>query len=330
MSIYKCTDTFIFFFLLGLRCNAMDGTVLLLDYSSYERQKIRHILEKAGRFEVIEAGDIRQFRLLDLDIMDLKLIIMDLAFPSESDGLDVLRKIRASAAGSTPVIIITQADKPELKAEAVKLSVRDYIKKPYQVKRLEASIKSIVRTKTDFYYDTGLIDDIVMPFDSYIDREIKFAKRTGTPLSLVLITTLQLDNSQDPERTVSASSRASVYAAAVKTAKEALRSTDTIALNGDRDIIIVLPCTDEAGAQLVCEKIINLLEPEFRKLSIDKNMYIYPVYVTLPRDGESFQQLMQKAFKKVSDKEMLEKIVSIPTDTRNYANRSYSRHRWWM
>jgi DNA-binding NarL/FixJ family response regulator len=70
----------------------MDGTVLLLDYSSYERQKIRHILEKAGRFEVIEAGDIRQFRLLDLDIMDLKLIIMDLAFPSESDGLDVLRK----------------------------------------------------------------------------------------------------------------------------------------------------------------------------------------------------------------------------------------------
>lgn len=307
----------------------MDGTVLLLDYSSYERQKIRHILEKTGRFEVIEAGDIRQFRLLDLDIMDLKLIIMDLAFPSESDGLDVLRRIKASAVGSTPVIIVAQADRPELKAEAVKLSVRDYIKKPYQLRRLESSIKSIVRTEADFFYDTGKIADISMSFDAYIDREIKFSKRTGIPLSLIFITTLQLESGRDPEHPVSANSRASVYDAAVKKAREALRSTDTIVQNSDRDIIIVLPCTDEAGARLVCDKITALFQSEFKRLSIDRNMHIYPVYVTLPADGENFQQLMQKAYKKVSDKEMLEKIVSIPTDTRNYVNRSYSRHKWW-
>ena len=33
--------------------------------------------------------------------------------------------------------------------------------------------------------------------------------------------------------------------------------------------------------------------------------------------------------KKVSDKEMLEKIVSIPANTLNYANRSYNRFRKW-
>ncbi len=308
----------------------MDGAILLLDYSSYERQKIRHILDKAGRFEVIEVGDIRQFRLLELDISDLKLIIMDLAFPSESDGLDVLKRISTSNINKVPVIVVTQTDTPELKTEAMKYSVRDYIRKPYQVKRLESSIKSIVHTDNDFSYDTRKIKDITISFDSYMDREIKYSKRIGIPLSIILITTIQLDTRTEADRSVSDSFIASIYSIAANKAKEALRSTDTIVTNGERDIMIVLPCTNEDGARLVCEKIVKLTEPEFKGLSIDRKMHIYPVSVTLPQDGESFQDLMQKAFKKVSDKEMLEKIVSIPTDARKYANRSYNRHRWWV
>ena len=92
----------------------------------------------------------------------------------------------------------------------------------------------------------------------------------------------------------------------------------------------MLPCTDEVGAQLVSEKIKKSMDSEFSKMNVDRNEYIYPVYVTFPKDGKSFQQLMQKAFKRISDKEMLERIVSIPTDTRRYADKSYNRYRRWL
>jgi len=308
----------------------MDGVVLLLDYSSYERQKIRHILDKAGSFEVIEVGDIRQFRLLDLEISDLKLIIMDLEFPSENDGFEVLKSMQFSLGGKVPVIIVTHSDRPELKAEAAKYSVRDYVVKPYPVKRLEASIKSIIQPHERFYYDTSQISSITMSFDAFVERDILLSKRAGMPLSLLLITTLELDKNRNSEETIPDSYKQSVFEIAAKKAKEALRATDTIVHNGGRDIIIVLPCTDEAGARMVSDKIVELTEPEFKKLTVDKNMYIYPVYVTSPKDGENFQTLMHKAFKKVSDKEMLEKIVSIPTGTRKYAARSYNRYKWWI
>ncbi len=131
----------------------MDGTILIMDYSSYERQKMRHIIEKVGSFNIVEMASIGQFRLLNLEISDLKLVLLDLAFPTESDSFEVLRKIRSSENRNIPVIVVTQSDKNELKVEALKYSVNDYIKKPYQVKRLESSIKSFIQVASNFHYD---------------------------------------------------------------------------------------------------------------------------------------------------------------------------------
>lgn len=308
----------------------MDGTILIMDYSSYERQKMMHIIEKIGNFNIIEVGGVGQFKLLDLEIGDLKLILLDLAFPTESDGFDALRRIRSSENSEVPVIVVTRSDRHELKVEALKYSVNDYIIKPYQVKRLESSIRSIIRIVREFHYDTNRINEIKMTFDDYVAREIKYSKRTQSSLSLILITTLQIHTDSDVGQQTSSDNRASVFSIAAQKAKEALRTTDTIVLNHDRDIVIVLPCTDEAGARLVGDKIKSQMEPEFEKINAAQNEYIYPVYVTFPKDGDSFQMLMETAFKKVSDKEMLEKIVSIPTDTRKYVNRSYNIYRKWF
>lgn len=308
----------------------MEGTVLLMDCSAYERQKVRHILEKTGHFNIIEVGDINQFKLLETNIADLKLIIMDLCFPTEKDGFTALSRLRTPPGKSVPIIAVTQADRSDLKSEALRYGVNDYIVKPYQLKRLESSINSLVRTEKPFHYDTGKIGDIRMSFDSYVDREIKYSKRTGAPLSLILITTLQLNSEAGEDEQAMAEYKASVFNIAAEKAREALRATDTIVLNHGRDIIIVLPCTDEAGVRMVSEKIKSHTEPEFAKIASNRNEHIYPVYVTFPKDGDSFQALMQTAFRKVANKEMLERIVSIPPDARKYADKSYNRYRkWW-
>lgn len=308
----------------------MEGTALIIDYSVYERQKIRHIIEKNGSLDIAEVGDISQINNIDLNSKEIKLIIMDLAFPSESDGFRLLRKLRSAENSDVPIIILTQSDRQELKAEASKYMVNDYIIKPYPLKRLEKSIKSFLHSEMKQQYDTSAITDINMSFDSYVDREIKYSKRTKAPLSLILITMLQIKTDPDAARVTDSGFIASVFSIAAKKAREALRATDTIVLNQDRDIIIVLPCTDETGARSVCEKIKSGVEPEFARLNTESNKTVYPVYVTFPKDGNDFQSLMRTAFKKISDKEMLEKIVSIPTDTRKYADKSYNLHRKWF
>lgn len=308
----------------------MDGTVLIMDYSSYERQKVRHILDKISSFNVIEVGSINQFKLLDLEGIDPKLILLDLAFPTENDGFEALKIIRSFESNEVPVIIVTRSDKHELKAEALKYSVDDYIIKPYQVKRLENSIRSIVQISSSFHYDTARIEEIRMSFDDYISREIKYSKRTKNALSFILITTLQLQTATEGGTQLGHENAAAIYTIALQKARESLRATDMIVMSNDRDIIIVLPCTNEAGAQLVCEKIRTQMEPEFVRINASKSEYIYPVFVTFPKDGDSFQMLMETAFKKVSDKEMLEKIVSIPTGTRKYADTSYNKNKKWF
>lgn len=308
----------------------MDGTILIMAYSAYERQKIRHIIEKTGNFNIIEVGSVSQFYLLDLEINDLKLVLLDLAFPTENDGFDALKTIRESENRDVPVIVITHSDNHEMKVEALKYFANDYIIKPYQVKRLEGSIRSLVRVVRDFHYDTQQIEDIRMSFDKLIEREIKFSKRTQSPLSLILITTLQIQNRVGIGNQITTDNKTAIFAIAAQKAKEVLRATDTIVINHNRDIIIVLPCTDESGVRQVCAKITSEMEPEFEKIKANQNECIYPVYVTFPTDGDSFQMLMQTAFKKVSSKERLEKIVSIPTDTRKYADMTYNRYQKWF
>jgi PleD family two-component response regulator len=312
---------------------AMDGTIILMDYSSYERQKVKHILDKIGSFEVIEVSSLNQFKLLDISMERLRLVIADISLPSEAQGFEALKLLRDKRAGDDiPVIIATRTDKPEHKAEALKYSVNDYVVKPYQVKRLENSIRSLVRLKSGFNYDTAGLGEIKMSFDDYVSREIKYSKRANNPLSFILITALRLDGSNaaslkpDPPD----DGREEVFAIAAEKARKALRATDTIVMNKDRDIIIVLPGTNEEGAGLVCEKIKTAIFQELEKAKADRADRIYAVSITYPKDGEDFQALMETAFKKVSDKEMLEKITSIPAETRKYADKTYSKYNRWF
>ena len=312
----------------------MDGVVLVMDYSAYERQRIRQIIDKIGHLNVVEVGDISQFLLMNSNIEGLKLVVLDLSFPTENDGFFVLKRIRTSSSVNVPIIVLSQSDRQELKVEALKYSVNDYIVKPYNIKRLDDSIRVFTNAEKAFHYNTENISDISMSFDNYVDREIKYSKRTGAPFSLILITTLQINAKEVSDSAtiepISGDDKASILAMAARKASEALRATDTMVLNNNRDVIIVLPCTDEAGASLVSEKIKAGMESEFKRMNTSPHGYIYPVHTTFPSDGENFQELMQKAFKKISDKEMLERIVSIPSDTRKYADKSYNKFRRWF
>ncbi len=305
----------------------MDGKVILIDSSSYERHKVKLILERTGDFDVIEVSSLSQFMLLNLDIPDLQLVIIDISFPTELDGFKVLQHLKdKKLVPKTPVIVTTRLDLPDIKAAALKYSVRDYIIKPYQVKRLEDSIRGIVvRQEKDFEYDASGISNIKMTFNDYINRELNFAKRTQSPLSFVLITTLNIKSEGNEESFVNDKEKETIYNVAAEIAQNVIRLTDTLIINKTKDIIVVLPSTGENGARLVCEKIRVKVNEALKKINQDFNNYIYLAYFSYPKDGDDFQALMKVAYQKVADKEMLEKIVSINPGDRKYANNRYAQ-----
>ncbi|MFJ7934138.1 response regulator transcription factor [Sporosarcina sp. NPDC096371] len=71
------------------------------------------------------------------------LVLLDLMLPG-LNGLDVLRRIRATEAG-TPVILLTAKNDVEDKVAGLDLGANDYVTKPFEIDELLARIRSALR-----------------------------------------------------------------------------------------------------------------------------------------------------------------------------------------
>ena len=74
------------------------------------------------------------------------LVLLDLMLPG-LNGLDVLRRIRATEA-DTPVILLTAKNDVEDKVAGLDLGANDYVTKPFEIDELLARIRSALRFST--------------------------------------------------------------------------------------------------------------------------------------------------------------------------------------
>lgn len=309
----------------------MDGNILVIDASANERDKISQILSRIGNFMVIWPQTLNDPLSITPSDTVFSLIIMDLSLPAQKDGLNLLFHLRNNQSTfRAPIIVTSKADTPELKREVLKMEVNDFIVKPYPLQRLENSIRSLIKIEKKFLYETNEIESINMSFDHYFTRELKLSERLNHPLSILLITLMRirLDDNGD----VSSQAKVSDEPIREIAAKVSslLRLTDTVVVNKGQDILLILPGTNTIGVKTVCSRIMDGIQQELKYADEQYGMSFYPVHVTFPQDGKDFQSLMECAFKKVSDKEMLDRITAIPSDARAYARRRYNQFRkWW-
>lgn len=305
----------------------MDGTILLVDYSQYEREKVKITFDNFGEFKFIEAENLTMYKQIIQNIPDLSLIIIDISFPSEIDGFDILSSLRRnSATANTPIIIITKSDNMQYKDHVHKFNVSDFIIKPYQTKRLENSIKSTLKIQNKFRFNLGTANVITMSVEDYIAKEFKIASRTNQNLSIVFITHIDINKSSSEDtKILSSEQKSQIYNMAIEKVKNASRSTDTVIFNDDKDILVILPFTNSQGAETVVNKINDNLIPGLNALNAPTDFF-YTVYTTFPEDGKNFQAVMEKALKKVEDKVMLEKITNIGINQLDHARKTYRKY----
>lgn len=87
-----------------------------------------------------------QSALLALKTTEYSLVILDLGLP-RMDGLEVLRTMRARQ-DVTPVLVTTARDTVNDRIEGLDSGADDYIIKPYDLDRLSARIRALVRRST--------------------------------------------------------------------------------------------------------------------------------------------------------------------------------------
>lgn len=92
------------------------------------------------------------------------LILLDVMMP-EMDGLETLRRLRASAWGRTiPVILVTADDRPETQVEALDGGAEDFIAKPVVAPVLRARVKNVLerlRAEAELRHHRDHLEDLV-------------------------------------------------------------------------------------------------------------------------------------------------------------------------
>ena len=115
--------------------------VLLVDDDTEIVESMRTVLESRG-YEILIARDGNQ-GLLMAEKDDPDLVVLDMMMPKRS-GFLVLEKLRRSRPVPMKVIMITANEGSRHKAYAEMLGVDDYIRKPFAMDRLLASIDKLL------------------------------------------------------------------------------------------------------------------------------------------------------------------------------------------
>jgi len=140
--------------------------ILLIEDNRDIAEMVYAYLERRG-FEMDFAGDgITGLHLAVSN--DYDAIILDLMLPG-MDGLKVCEKLREEARKSTPVLMLTARDTLEDKLAGLDIGADDYLVKPFEIRELEARIRSLLRRQqglvspeilevADLKFDTGTLE----------------------------------------------------------------------------------------------------------------------------------------------------------------------------
>jgi DNA-binding response OmpR family regulator len=154
-------------------------TLLLVEDHRDIAESIVDFLEPRGYAVDYAADGVTGLHLAVTNSYDV--IVLDIMLPG-IDGLSVCRKLREEARRDTPILMLTARDTLEDKIMGLDAGADDYLVKPFEIRELEARLRSIVRrhrgTTAREAYAVG---------DLTLDLATLKVSRAGRPLALTPI-----------------------------------------------------------------------------------------------------------------------------------------------
>lgn len=261
--------------------------ILLIDDSPAILLLLSTTLKRAGYSDVHfcnsgqAALDYLGVEVAGREPLEVDLILLDIVMP-DMDGIEVCRRLRSlDTYKDTPILMVTMREEAEVLQKAFVAGANDYIVKPVRELELLARMRSALQLKQEMarrrqrelellrvteqlqqanaalqqLANTDPLTGIGNRrfFDATLPVEWRRARRAKGPLSLLLIDVDHLKKFNDLHGHQRGDEILSQVAAAIM---EALaRGGDLVTRYGGEEFAVLLPATEEAGAQAVAEEI---------------------------------------------------------------------------
>ena len=237
----------------------MDISILLVDDDPGAIQLMGRILADVGKLRFATNGN-DALRLARDSAPDL--ILLDAEMPGMS-GFELLKMLKTeSSLADVPVIFITSHNEAGFEVSALDMGAADFIAKPLKSSRVLARVKTQLRVKhmADELRRTATTDALTgvanrRQFDESLEREWLRARRSGEPVSLLMIDVdhfkLYNDLYGHPKGDVCLKHVAQTLLSACK------RPGDFVARYGGEEFMILLPKTPREGAQHIARQVLD-------------------------------------------------------------------------
>jgi len=236
-----------------------DVNILLVDDDPGAIQLMGRILADVGKIRFATNGK-DALRLACATVPDL--ILLDAEMPGMS-GFELLTTLQAEPSlTDVPVIFITSHSEAGFEVSALDMGAADFITKPLRSSRVLARVRTQLRVKhmADELRRSATTDALTgvsnrRQFDVSLEREWSRARRSGEPMSLLMIDVdhfkLYNDLYGHPKGDICLRGVTQALVSACK------RPADLVARYGGEEFVILLPETPRHGAQHMAQHVLD-------------------------------------------------------------------------
>ncbi|TPQ27041.1 diguanylate cyclase [Methylomonas sp. EFPC3] len=236
--------------------NPKAHTILAVDDSPENLDLIKNILEPYYHVKVAVNSElaikIASSQLPDLILLD---IVMD-----GTDGYQTCLQLKSQdKTRNIPIIFLTAKHTEEDEVHGFRIGGNDYITKPFSPSIVLARVKTQIqlKTKSDLLEKLASLDGLTeLPnrraFDAALERQWNQSKRTGMPLSLMIVDIDSFKQYNDFYGHPMGDECLKRVAEALQAMTH--RPEDLVARLGGEEFAILLPNTDSIGAMLRAEQ----------------------------------------------------------------------------
>ena len=119
----------------------MSKTIFIVDDNAFMQIKLKSVIKQIGGYEILGTASDGIEALHFLENEEPDIITLDLTMPN-MDGLEFLEKFK-SLNKKSKVVVVSAVGHETNVMKAIKLGAMDFIKKPYDLPRLEATLKRL-------------------------------------------------------------------------------------------------------------------------------------------------------------------------------------------
>ncbi|GEB70742.1 diguanylate cyclase [Pseudoalteromonas carrageenovora] len=275
--------------------------VLIVDDDPLNRLVLEKTLKDEHDVFLVDSGEKA---LTFVKTTQVDLIILDVIMPG-IDGYEVLVQLKENPiTQSVPIIFISANRSHDDEAKGLELGAMDYITKPFSpsIVRVRVRNQLLIKQKNDLLEMLASIDGLTeIPNRRYLDenlsREWRRSKRSGTPLSVLLMDIDHFKRYNDCYGHRAGDECLKEVAQVL--AAQCERGSDFIARYGGEEFAAVLPGVGKADAIEFANKIrsaVNALDIE-HKASLNADHITISIGIATTESGQIYaeQALLEEA-----------------------------------